>query len=116
VVPYIVISLPEASDGNLSGYIVLKQTNSQHSLQYENSFISDESEDEVSDEDKPIIKGTLETCKSNGNLLKVSANLIKQIERELELNRSEIKKEISNNGKVIKSSQDKFGVYFLHFP
>jgi hypothetical protein len=47
------------------------------------------------------------TCKSNGNLLKVSANLIKQIERELELNRSEIKKEISNNGKVIKSSQDK---------
>jgi hypothetical protein len=65
------------------------------------------SEDEVSDEDKPVIKGTLETCKSNGNLLKVSANLIKQIERELELNRSEIKKEISNNGKVIKSSQDK---------
>jgi hypothetical protein len=66
-------------------------------LQYENSFISDESEDEVSDEDKPVIKGTLETCKSNGNLLKVSANLIKQIERELELNRSEIKKEISRH-------------------
>lgn len=102
-----IIPLPEASDGNLSGYIVLKQTNSQHSLQYENSFISDETEDEVSDKDKPVIKGTLETCKSNGNLLKVSANLIKQIERELELNRSEIKKEISNNGKVIKSSQDK---------
>lgn len=102
-----IIPLPETSDGNLSGDIVLKQTNSQHSLQYENSFISDESEDEVSDEDKPLIKGTLETCKSGGNLLKVSANLIKQIERELELNRSEIRKEISKNGKVVKSSQDK---------
>jgi len=101
------IPLPEASDGTLSGDIVLKQTNSQHSLQYENSFISDESEDEMSDEDKPVIRSTLETCKSDGNLLKVSANLIKQIERELELNRRQIKMEISKNGKVIKSSQDK---------
>jgi hypothetical protein len=45
--------------GNFLLLIVLKQTNSQHSLQYESSFISDESEDEVSDEDKPVIKGPL---------------------------------------------------------
>lgn len=102
-----IIPLPEAPDGNVSCDIVLKQTNSQHGLQYEHSFISDESEDEMSDEDKPVIKGTIETCKSVGNLLKVSANLIKQIERELELNRSEIMMEISKNGKVVKSSQDK---------